>query len=65
MEQNDILDDNDNLNLLLSTIQVQRSFYNKSERKNSRIYYNENYFLTDDNETTYENTITMDLTSIY
>jgi len=64
--QNDNLDGNDVLNLLLTTVQVQKSFYNNSERKTSKKVYSQDYnCLTSANETTYDNIVTMDLTSKY
>jgi len=64
--QNDNLDNNDDLNLLLTTTQVQKSFYNNSERKTSQKLYHQDYnSLTSFNETTYDNIVTMDLTSKY
>lgn len=60
--QTEDLDDNDELNLILSTVQVQKSFYNKSERKISKINSDQDYS-NNINETVFENTITMDLTS--
>lgn len=64
--KNDNLDNNDDLNLLITTIQVQKSFYNKSERKTSKQLCHQDYnYVTDANETTYDNIVTMDLTSIY
>ncbi|XP_029344543.1 serendipity locus protein alpha isoform X2 [Acyrthosiphon pisum] len=64
--QNDNLDNNDDLNLLLTTIQVQKSFYNnKSERKTSNKLCHQDYnCLPSTNETTYDNIVTMDLTNI-
>lgn len=59
--QKDECDNSDDLNLMLSTIQLPKSFYNKSERKASKIIYNQEYLAYD--ETTYGNTITMDITS--
>ncbi|XP_060870929.1 serendipity locus protein alpha [Metopolophium dirhodum] len=63
--QNDDLDNNDDLNLLLTTIQGQKSFYNKSERKISNKLCHQDYnCLPSTNETTYDNIVTMDLTNI-
>ncbi|XP_022181652.1 serendipity locus protein alpha [Myzus persicae] len=63
--QNDNLDNNDDLKLLLTTIQAQKSFYNKSERKTSKKLCDQDYnCLTSANETTYDNIVTMDLTKI-
>lgn len=61
MLQKDKCGDNDDLNLMLSTVKLQKSFYNKSERKTSKIFYNQEHLTND--ETTYENTVTMDITS--
>lgn len=64
--QNDNLDNNDDLNLLLTTTQVQKSFYNNSERKTLKKLCHQDYkSLTSANETNYDNFITMDLTSKY
>lgn len=64
--QNDNLDNNDDLKLLLTTIQAQKSFYNKSERKTLKKICHQDYnCLTSANETTYDNIVTMDLTSKY
>lgn len=63
LEQNDNLEDNYDLNMIFSTVQIQKSFYNKSVRKTSKTFCTENYCSTNDNETMYENTATMDLTS--
>lgn len=63
MQQKNICSDNDDLNLMLSTVKLQKSFYNKSERKTSNIFYNQEYLTND--ETAYENTVTMDITSIF
>lgn len=66
MLQTDNLDNNEDLDLLLTTIQVQKSFYNKSERKTSKKMFHRDYkCLISANETTYENVVTMDLTSKY
>ncbi|XP_025201384.1 serendipity locus protein alpha [Melanaphis sacchari] len=61
----DNFDNNEDLNLLLTTIQVQKSFYNKSERKTSKKMYHKDYncFISA-NETTHDHIITMDLTKI-
>lgn len=61
MQQKNKYSDNDDLNLMLSTVKLQKSFYNKSERKTSKIFFNQ-VSLTYD-ETIYENTVTMDITS--
>lgn len=62
--QNDEPDNNNDLNLLFSTIHNQKSFYNKSERKNSKLLYHQDTFLSGMNESIkFENTVTMDLTS--
>lgn len=62
----DNLDNNEDLDLLLTTIQVQKSFYNKSERKISKKMFHQDYdCLISANETTYDNVVTMDLTSKY
>jgi len=65
--QNDNLDNNYDLNLLLTRIQVQKSFYNNNaERKTSKKLCHQDYnCLTSANETTYDNIVTMDLTSKY
>jgi len=64
--QNDNLDNNDDLNLLLTTTQVQKSFYKNLERKTSKKLNHQDYnSLTSANETTYDNIVTMDLTSKY
>lgn len=66
MLQTDDLDKNEDLDLLLTTTQVQKSFYNKSERKTSKkMFYQDYDCLTSANETTYDNVVTMDLTSKY
>ncbi|XP_027850187.2 serendipity locus protein alpha [Aphis gossypii] len=65
MLQTDNPDNNEDLDLLLTTIQVQKSFYNKSERKTSKKMFHQDYeCLISANETTYENVVTMDLTKI-
>lgn len=63
LEQKDNLEDNPDLNMIFSTVQIQKSFYNKSVRKMSKPFFTENYSSTNNNETIYENTATMDLTS--
>jgi hypothetical protein len=64
LEQNDNLEDNFDLNMIFSTVhQIQKSFYNKSVHKSSKTFYTQNYSSTNVNETMYENTATMDLTS--
>ncbi|XP_060834960.1 serendipity locus protein alpha [Rhopalosiphum padi] len=63
--QTDDLDNNEDLNLLFTTIQVQKSFYNKLERKTSKKISHKDYnCLISTNETTYDNVVTMDLTKI-
>lgn len=64
MLQEDNCGYSDDLNLMFSTVQFQKSFYNKSERKTSKIFNNQDY-LTNVDETTYGNNITMDITSIF
>lgn len=65
MLQTDNLDNNEDLDLLLTATQVQKSFYNKSERKTSKKMFHQDYdCLTSANETTYDNVVTMDLTKI-
>lgn len=59
--QNDNIEDND-WDYMFSSIQVKKSFYNKSERKISNQIYHPNNFSSTD-ETIYGNTVTMDLTS--
>ncbi|VVC40663.1 Serendipity locus alpha [Cinara cedri] len=61
---NDTIDDYDDLNLIFSTTQVQKSFYNISDRKKLKLVYPKHDYLTNVDETTYGNTITMDLTNI-
>lgn len=62
--QNDNLYDKDDyLNMLFSTVQVQKSFYNKSERGTSKIFDHQDNYVTNVVETIYDNTVTMDLTS--
>jgi len=64
--QTDDLDNNEDMNLLFTTIQVQKSFYNKLERKTSKKISHKDYnCLISTNETTYDNVVTMDLTSKY
>lgn len=63
LEQNDNPEDNFDLNMIFSTVQIQKSFYNISVRKSSKTFYTQNYNSTNVNETMYENTATMDLTS--
>lgn len=62
--QNDNIEDNINndWNHMLSTIQIKKSFYNKSEQKNSNKIMLDNN-LINANETIYGNTVIMDLTS--
>lgn len=61
MQHKNKYSDNDDLNLILSTVKLQKSFYNKSERKTSKIFCNQESLTYDD--TTFENTVTMDITS--
>lgn len=62
--QNDKSIENDDLNLLFSTIHNQKSFYNKSKQKNSKLLNHQDTFLSGMNKSiTFENTVTMDLTS--
>lgn len=64
VEQNDRFCDNeDDLNMIFSTVKVQKSFYNKSERNTSNIFEHQDNYLTNVDETAYDNTVTMDLTS--
>lgn len=55
----------DNFNLMFSTIQIQKSFYNKSERKMSNTLSGLDYSSSLVNKTTHENTVIMELTSKY
>lgn len=67
LSQNDNLNSNDDLSFLLTTIQVQKSFYNnKSERKTLNKLCHQDFNCSPSaNETTYDNIVTMDLTSKY
>jgi len=56
-------DNDDDLSMIFSTVQVQKSFYNKSEQNTSKIFDHQDNYLTNVDETTYQNTVTMDLTS--
>ncbi|KAL4111826.1 hypothetical protein QTP88_015711 [Uroleucon formosanum] len=66
LSQNDNLNSNDDLSFLLTTIQVQKSFYNnKSERKTLNKLCHQDFNCSPSaNETTYDNIVTMDLTNI-
>lgn len=61
----DNLDNYDNLDLMLSNLHVQKSFYGQSERKSLKVLYNQNDCSINDKETTYGYTVIMDLTSKY
>lgn len=63
LPKNDNTNDNDDIKLIFSTTQIQKSFYNKSERKKLKLVYPDHNYLINVDETTYGNTITMDLTS--
>lgn len=56
-------DKSDDPSLILPSFQIGRSFYNKSERKTTKSFYQQDFCLNNFNETVYENTVTMDLTS--
>lgn len=56
--------DNDDLDLMISTIQIKKSFYNKEDRTLKQFCL-QDYCLNTVNETTYGNTVVMDLTSKY
>lgn len=50
---------------MISTIQVQKSFYDKKDRTTLKQFHLQDYCLNTVNETTYGNTVVMDLTSKY
>lgn len=59
------VNDNDDLDLMFSTIQIKKSFYNKKDRTTLKQFHFQDYCLNTINETTYGNTVVMDLTSNY